>query len=138
MKKPVPKREKTILDCLSSQENCRQKLQMILYPLRLHLRFFISSLVSWLFGLTFQLELATLTVVSKIIILSTGPSSQHDTSLNEPELIVQNGQIQFPISSAVLGKDQDCSHVVGLIGFMGENCHHKNQTNWKPTVSSFV
>lgn len=90
LKKPIPKREKTILGCSASQENCWQKLQMILYALRLRLCFFTSSLVSWLFRLTFQLKLATLTVVSKISILSTGPPIQDDANLDEPELTVQN------------------------------------------------
>lgn len=44
----------------------------------------------WLFGLTFQLKSATLTVVSKISILSTGLYTQDDTTLDEPEVIVHN------------------------------------------------
>lgn len=122
-----PKREKTILDCLASQQNCHQKLQMILYPLRLHLWCCTWSLMDWLFGLAFQHLSATLTAVSKIIILSTGPSTQGSTNLDEPEFIVYN------VGDSLDSNDQDLGHVVELIDFKGESCHHKKQRDWKPT-----
>lgn len=72
--------------------------------------------------------------------LSTGPSTQDDTNLGEPELTVHNVEKQFgelPTYSAVLSNHQDCSHAVELIGFKDENCCHKKQRDWKPAVSSF-